>query len=1365
MPKKIIVKFKQPVWQSGGRATPWLATPAAGQILSKYRLQAVRPLFEVAGAERAWSSFYLQVKAADGFTAAELADSLEREAAVEWAEPNHRYRVQGALQDSLFPQQWALRKVKAPQAWKLHSGDSAVIVGVIDTGVDYLHEDLQGQLWVNRAEDLNHNGRLDSADVNGVDDDGNGYVDDVIGWDFTHAPDFPDGGDYLNPDNNPMDEFPGGHGTGVAGIIAAARDNGAGISGAAPGSRVMALRAGTAGGFLEEDDVAEAILYAVHNGCRIINMSFGDKVYSHLLKDAVDYGIQKGVLFVSSAGNSGNSVPNYPAAYDETISVSATTGADRIASFSSFGSKIDLSAPGSQVLSLVPGNLYGSLSGTSFSAPMVSAGLALLWSQDTAAAPQEVKGRLLAGCADLGASGWDPYFGQGRMDIYQSMAELATSRVSISQPANQSGTAAEQVAVTGTANSSGFQKYVLRYGAGSEPAQWTVISESAGRIVEDTLGIWQTAGLPDSLYTLELQVTNSSQQTEAERVQVYLDRTPPAADSLSILPLYIQEHPGFLVEVKTDDQTTVTLHLRQNGAVQFNREIHSAYLSQQHHFLISREDWPGSFEFYLQVKNSAGLETRLDNEGNFYHFDLSSPGPLNLQFQKIAETAGGGYVYPQPLDFDQDQVAELPLLAAWPGQTEAHLSMLQFRQGQFTHFESDLAAFPRDVRDVTGDGKPELFAGYGNQSFLFPGQYLPQFSGSAKVSPQQDFWISRCYDFGNDGTFEILALHQNDWYLYRLENADEFTVSLLQKLENPTQGENQYGIPHALITDLNQDSRPEIIIGDYDGDLIVYQSSGALNFQPVWQGRLPGSDATYLSTVGNFYGDGVPRLAVASKKLADYTGESAVERQYWNLTIWKWANVGLQLEDRINFQGVSQDRQALDGLTAADYDGDGIDELIFLPFPRFYYLDVQQNNLEVRGFMNGFRSNGAPYWQNGRFLLVTDSTLQMWALPQEGQRPPAPQNFSVASADSGKICLEWQAAAGADYYLLERIYQGQTTVLQVRESAFCDSMVVQGTLYQYQVAAVDSSYPLLRSFSSAPLQVRAENPPELVDWQVVTHRQILLSFSKDLGDEAYRPGHYFVLPDSVFAAGVIRSGGSRQALVSFGEDLPIGRKLLLISDLQNRYGVPFYRDTLRVFIAVHGSSENPYVEQAEMLSRTHLKLRFSRPMRPQSIEDPQNYQLFPDDRVVSAVADSSDASVVHLFLTGNNLMGSLGVDYYLEVGPVEDFAGRPLQTEAGNRFLIRRMVNDLSRVLVFPNPWRAGQAENEITFGNLPYGSELFIYNVNGRLIARFKVENYNGGLSWNMRNGAGEPVSSGVYLFLAAYNGSKKTGKFVIVR
>ena len=197
--------------------------------------------------------------------------------------------------------------ISAVKAWDLETGDHEMVIAVIDSGVAYDHPDLTNNVWINTDEVPN----------NGVDDDENGFIDDTIGWDFVDAPTLPAPGDYLTRDNDPSDEM--GHGTAMAGICAATIDNDIGIAGIAPECPVMILRAGNSNGFLQEDDVASALLYALDNGARVANMSFGDTQASPMLEDAVDYVANGGLVLIAAAGNNGLPIANFPAAFGPVL--------------------------------------------------------------------------------------------------------------------------------------------------------------------------------------------------------------------------------------------------------------------------------------------------------------------------------------------------------------------------------------------------------------------------------------------------------------------------------------------------------------------------------------------------------------------------------------------------------------------------------------------------------------------------------------------------------------------------------------------------------------------------------------------------------------------------------------------------------------------------------------------------------------------------------------------------------------------------------------------------------------------------------------------------------------------------------------
>lgn len=273
---------------------------------------------------------------------------------------------------------WNINMVNAPEAWAQGYTGQGVIVAVLDTGVDYNHPDLAGRIWVNTREIPN----------NGRDDDGNGYIDDVIGWDFAGR------------DNNPMDEDT--HGTHVAGTIAAA-NNGIGSTGIAYNSRIMPVRViGNLGPAAYHQSLANGIRYAADNGARVINLSLrtnpsggATSTDVAIVREAVNYATSRGAVVVMAAGNYSETRPTFPARYatQAGIAVGAVDSNTRIASFSNRAGNTlinYLAGPGVNVYSTTPNNTYGFLSGTSMASPHVAGVVALMLSANPTLTPAQV---------------------------------------------------------------------------------------------------------------------------------------------------------------------------------------------------------------------------------------------------------------------------------------------------------------------------------------------------------------------------------------------------------------------------------------------------------------------------------------------------------------------------------------------------------------------------------------------------------------------------------------------------------------------------------------------------------------------------------------------------------------------------------------------------------------------------------------------------------------------------------------------------------------------------------------------------------------------------------------------------------------
>ncbi|MCL1035866.1 S8 family serine peptidase [Shewanella submarina] len=319
---------------------------------------------------------------------------LSRHPAVKYAEPNYIYRAIGTPDDPRYPEMWGLNNtgqdggtadadVDAPEAWDITTGDSDVVIAVIDTGVDYNHEDLSANMWVNPGEIAG----------NGIDDDGNGVVDDVHGFSA------------LNDNGDPMDG--NGHGTHVAGTIGADGNNGIGVVGVNWDVSIIGCQFLNSSGSGSLADAVECIDYItdlkVNRGIdvRATNNSWGGGGFSQTLKDSIEAGGDAGIMFVAAAGNGASDRdqnPGYPGSYDSAaiVAVASTDRNDAMSSFSDYGLvSVDLGAPGSAILSSTPGNAYSVFSGTSMASPHVAGAAALVWSLDPSLSVAEMKALLM----------------------------------------------------------------------------------------------------------------------------------------------------------------------------------------------------------------------------------------------------------------------------------------------------------------------------------------------------------------------------------------------------------------------------------------------------------------------------------------------------------------------------------------------------------------------------------------------------------------------------------------------------------------------------------------------------------------------------------------------------------------------------------------------------------------------------------------------------------------------------------------------------------------------------------------------------------------------------------------------------------
>ncbi|MHC1777724.1 MAG: S8 family serine peptidase [Lentimicrobium sp.] len=360
----------------------------------------------------------------------EVVEAFLSDPDVEYAEPLPTGHVLEVPDDALYAQLQHLPQIFAPQAWDIHKGENGAeetIIAIIDTGVDWDHLDLQSNVWQNLAEDADGDGHtmefngsqwvLDPGDLNGIDNDFNGFTDDLIGWNFITN----------NGNPNPIPGNPvGSHGTHCAGISNGATNNGTGIASISWNLTLLPVCA-------DQNNTLEygfdGIIYAAENGADIISNSWGEGQYSIASQEVIDYVTGLGSIVVAAAGNNNNDDLHFPSSYLGVISVASVSVDDTKAAYSSFGPAVDISAPGGGleggILSTLPGNSYGLSSGTSMATPLIAGCFGLLKSYHPAWSNEQLINQLLGTADNIDTlnPGYAYQLGSGRVNAYRFLTE------------------------------------------------------------------------------------------------------------------------------------------------------------------------------------------------------------------------------------------------------------------------------------------------------------------------------------------------------------------------------------------------------------------------------------------------------------------------------------------------------------------------------------------------------------------------------------------------------------------------------------------------------------------------------------------------------------------------------------------------------------------------------------------------------------------------------------------------------------------------------------------------------------------------------------------------------------------------------
>lgn len=1322
----------------------------------------------------------------------QLIESIAALSTVEYFHPSYTYRTYSVPNDSAYLSQWNLRRIGISSLWldgTFNTSMPEVKVGVIDTGIDDGHPDLVNTIALNPGETGG------GKESNGIDDDGNGFVDDWRGYDFVDG-ESEDAGDWNLRDNDPRDE--NGHGTAVSGIIGAQSNNSIGLTGIMP-AKILPLRAFGKNGNGTDIDIASAVVYAADNGADVINMSFGDVVQSPMLHDAIKYAYSKNIILVASSGNDGSNNPHYPSDFNDVISTGSVGQHDVRSFFSSYSPSLDLMAPGEQIVTATMGGGYtDQFSGTSAAAPHVSGVAALIKSMEREKiisnpaykelSNEEIRGVLLNSADDAGENGWDKYYGAGIVNASKAIQSVSGSIVTIHSPKLDEIITGNTVPVIISALTPYVQTVQLYYGAGEDPKDWIQLRTIDNKIfIRDTIINWDISSLMVNCYQLRLVVKNSKGNDIEFRQRIVLNASNPKILSFIFRDsVIVGNEYGALVEAQVDRKSSGTLHYRKVGEVQY-KTVSSLGLQMNHSFLIQAKDFSplNKYEFYcLFTENSTAQRTVRFPTTVLTGFDQFQ---VTMSSRTIA-TEGfvkKGYTLPKGFLLNQIQTItgkQNVLLNMYSNNNDfGKLAAFEFNGNNFSIIDSSKNFLvPRSFTKDPITGKPAILVqDRGISQLLQVDTISKKYFSNPVWGDSSDVWASQLCDLDGDNKSEIIARSSTEFLIYR--NLGNNGFSLVTRLPNPSiplsgDARNQFGPPRSIIGDFTNTGRKEIIFADYDGDVIMYRqlAPNSLNFV------LAGIDSSYLYemsdyiTSGDFNGDGISDFAVAGHSNLDWNQDREYDVPVWTVKVFSHLPAdGAGKVSKIweqSFVGVKGGSGYDNGLMSGRLKKNDTKDVLCISFnPQLYIFEwnASRNTFESK-WMHSSQSNGVIVYDfDGDSIndigFHTNDKTEFWSLPGNSI-VQTPFGVTAIPVDSTVIALRWSSSS-----VNHKVYRGTNGnvlnfISSISGNEWVDSTVSAGIKYYYSVSSVNGG----ESSPSEIVSVISHAAPVITSVIQASLFQLSVGLSFDVAaDDLLRAN--FIL-DSVMLSSSVVWESSRRLLISFPTALSAGSHTIKIQQLTDASGMKGNSAKIFPFVTT-GVQEKPFfVRSATLAVANKIRIEFSEQMDFATAKNVANYTVRTIARpfVITSV-DSIQPQVVVLNLSSGANLSELSLRIEIRAGEnIISSSGAQLNSGKGQVISIAQETQSIDHIAVYPNPVKNSQ---QVSFVNIPADCRITIYSPQGEKIKVFEEKTTSEGISWNLRNEQGILVSTGIYLYRVEQLNStnevqnSKLGKFAVIR
>lgn len=1296
-------------------------------------------------------------------------------------EINRKFHINNLPNADVFAnKEWNMKQIKISSAWQKATG-KGIIISLVDTGIDFEHPDLKNSLWINTKEDLNKNGTFEpwsyletrnglTGDLNGKDDDGNGTIDDIIGYDFVDQYQVAFG-DYTQPDPIPEDE--GEHGTNVAGVMVARPLKDSSIIGAAYDAKLMIAKAFDITGNAEADDIARAIVYSVLNGANVINMSFGDNYPAQIVYDAIKFAYYSGCILVSSSGNNGWNLPHYPSDYPEVISVGGSDEKGKRWSFSNYGPYVDLIAPARSIYTTDVGGRYKTTNGTSVAAPHVSAVAALLLELNKELKQDDIK-TILQMSAFQNKDDYDNFYltGAGVLDASKSVENIYNGKTKFISPDFDEIIDTNQATISIKANISHplFDKAELLLSQSIDTIKWESIAFIPNQIINGEVATLPIDKLNNgkNLLCIRLYLKNNRYYDEIIPINYYNTNDKFTFLYWNNFAAYYNEKRVRVVGASTSRVAELIVKYKTaNSDEEYVVAKEYTRYSKNHYLILN--DLKSNTEYTAIIQAISGKDTITQN----FNFNTDNGYWNTINFSLKPYTTNRSYIYNNISDLYGNGKAFTvnDLQSLYIGKTFTK----QLVDGKIKNIDSSQKGYIAvGYGDSNGDGIQEILTTAEFNTILYQAKSKNgnPFENILFQNMGSSFWAEQFFDIDKDGKEEIIGYSyealDKSYKIVKYENGKYVYTDTLQY---PHAFKNISIERGSALQDFDGDGNYELCFVNTKGNLFIYEYTKEKGFTLEYIDSTDLGNSNQYVTKADIDGDGIYEILHATYGSNVLHGKFGTSDPIWRFRVIKsnatnsyytlWQEFFVPVRDGATRQGFFY----RNGVAAGNLDNEAGDEIVLLPFPNLYVLKWNKADHKFENFWYypSSLSNSALIADldgNGTNELgFTGFNAMRFFEHRSGTSPlMPPSNIDAWSNKQTDATFIWDKVPNAEKYKLYRLVVQNEELIPIEVKEFDSSNINEkvfeplapDSTYYFLVTSINSKFQNPESDFSALITVNTNKRIAVKKVEQINNNIMKITFTGKVATNSLEPSIFTLTKQSTATTYIPSSAIVLQdslIIISFNGTISNGQYLLNIQSFRdyNKNWTIASSDTIN-----WKNAEPPqelYLTKLEFVSETLIKLYFNKEVDSSAINR-NNYIFKPFGEALFVELDPLNTTAVMMNISQlfrNN--GARGLNYTITARNIVSKDGTLITLGSGNTlgFVISAPV--LQDVYIYPNPIKRSEL-SQIFFANLTQNATITIKTIDGAEIIKLYENDGNGGLEWDGRDRNGNLLPTGIYVY-----------------